>query len=67
MPPVRVITPEDRFRTVARILARGGLDCLVGSAVAASIQGAVLFGTDAAPVPQRRRIRLSEIQRSRRT
>ena len=43
------------------------LDCLVGSAVAASIQGAVLFGTDAAPVPQRRRIRLSELQRSRRT
>lgn len=42
------------------------LDCLVGSAVAASIQGAVLFGTDAAPVPQRRRIRLSELQRSRR-
>jgi len=23
MPPVRDITPEDRFRTVARILARG--------------------------------------------
>lgn len=42
------------------------LDCLVGCAVAASIQGAVLFGTDAAPTPQRRRIRLSEIQRSRR-
>jgi hypothetical protein len=43
------------------------LDCLVGSAVGASIQGAVLFGTDTAPVPQRRRIRLSELQRSRRT
>ena len=42
------------------------LDCLVGSAVAASIQGVVLFGTDTAPVPQRRRIRLSELQRSRR-
>ena len=42
------------------------LDCLVGCAVAASIQGAVLFGTGAAPVPQRRRIRLSELQRSRR-
>jgi hypothetical protein len=41
-------------------------DCLVGSAVAASIQGAVLFGTDGAPAPQRARIKLSELQRGRR-
>jgi phage terminase large subunit GpA-like protein len=40
------------------------LDCLVGCAVAASMQGAVLFGTDARPVP-RHRIRLSELQRRR--
>jgi hypothetical protein len=42
------------------------LDCLVGNAVAASIQGAVLFGTDATPTPQRRRIRLSELQQRKR-
>ena len=42
------------------------LDCLVGSAVAASIQGAVLFGTDTGPAPHRRRIRLSDLQRSKR-
>jgi len=42
------------------------LDCLVGCAVAASIQGAVLFGTDAKPAPKRPRLKLSELQRSRR-
>jgi hypothetical protein len=42
------------------------LDGLVGCAVAASIQGAVLFGTDGAPVAPRQRIKLSELQRSRR-
>jgi phage terminase large subunit GpA-like protein len=41
------------------------LDCLVGCAVAASIQGAILFGTDAKPAP-RPRIRLSELQGARR-
>ncbi|GJQ27318.1 MAG: hypothetical protein HBSAPP02_23500 [Phycisphaerae bacterium] len=41
------------------------LDCLVGCAVAASIQGAVLFGTDARPAP-RARIKLSELQGARR-
>ena len=41
------------------------LDCLVGCAVAASIQGAILFGTDARPAP-RPRMRLSELQRGRR-
>jgi len=40
------------------------LDCLVGSAVAASMQGAVLFGTDVKPL-RRQRIKLSEIQRCR--
>ncbi len=41
-------------------------DCLVGSAVAASIQGAVLPGTAEKPRPPRRRIRLSDLQRRRR-
>jgi len=41
-------------------------DCLVGCAVAASIQGAVLFGTDTMPVPRRRRMKLSELQRAKR-
>lgn len=42
------------------------LDCLVGTAVAASIQGAVLFGTDAKPRSKRPRVRLSELQRAKR-
>jgi hypothetical protein len=42
------------------------LDCLVGCAVAASIQGAVLPGTEVTAAPARQRIRLSEVQRSRR-
>jgi len=40
------------------------LDCLVGSAVAASMQGAVLFGTDVR-TPTRPRLKLSSVQRSR--
>ncbi|MEL6397365.1 MAG: terminase gpA endonuclease subunit [Planctomycetota bacterium] len=39
------------------------LDCLVGSAVAASMQGAVLFGTDVKPVVKPR-VKLSELSRS---
>ena len=41
------------------------LDCLVGCAVAASMGGAVLFGTDIQPLPCRR-IRLSELQSAKR-
>ena len=41
------------------------LDCLVGSAVAASIQGAVLFGTDASAPTRRSRLKLSELQRNK--
>ena len=37
------------------------LDCLVGCAVAASIQGVVLPGTDAKAAPRRPRVRLSEL------
>jgi len=41
------------------------LDCLVGAAVAASMHGAVLFGTDA-HVERRPRLRLSSLQGGRR-
>ncbi len=41
------------------------LDCLVGCAVSASMQGAVLYGTDTRSAP-RRRIRLSDLQGGRR-
>ncbi|MBK8915100.1 MAG: phage terminase large subunit family protein [Phycisphaerales bacterium] len=39
-------------------------DCMVGCAVAASMEGAILPGTDARPVP-RPRVKLSELQRGR--
>jgi hypothetical protein len=68
--PVRT---EGRGRTVdewklrASGLENHWLDCLVGSAVAASMQGAVLFGTQdmGRPRPAGRR-KLSELQRGRR-
>jgi hypothetical protein len=42
------------------------LDCLVGTAVSASLQGCMLFGTDEPARKSRRRVRLSELQQSRR-
>jgi hypothetical protein len=43
------------------------LDCLVGCAVAASMQGAVLPGTDGPMAPRRQqRVKLSSLQRKRR-
>jgi hypothetical protein len=42
------------------------LDCLVGCAVAASIQGAVLLGTEHAQPVQRKRVSFAELQRRRR-
>lgn len=42
------------------------LGYLVGVANVASIQGAVLFGTDSKPIAQRPRIRLSPLQEDRR-
>ena len=42
------------------------LDCLVGCAVAASVQGAVLPGTDAREAVRRARVKLSDIQRGKR-
>ena len=41
------------------------LDCLVGAAVAASIEGAVLFGTDGVVKVKRKRIKLSELRGGR--
>ena len=61
------IKTEGRGRTVDEWKARPGnpdnhwLDCVVGCAVAASMQGAAIFGTAGKESP-RQRIRLSDIQ-----
>ncbi len=66
------VRTQGRGRTVDEWKVRAGkpdnhwLDCLVGCAVAASVQGAVLYGTDSEPRPARQRIKLSELQRGRR-
>lgn len=65
------IKSEGRGRTVEEWKLRvdgldnHGADCLVGAAVAESIQGAILFATDAKPV-ERPRVRNSEFQGVRR-
>ncbi len=65
------VQTEARGRVVDEWKLRAGrpdnhwFDCLVGCAVAASMQGAVLPGTAAKAAPARQRVRLSEIQRSR--
>jgi len=41
-------------------------DCVVGCAVAASIQGAALLGTEVSGAPKRGRVSFAELQRSRR-
>jgi phage terminase large subunit GpA-like protein len=41
-------------------------DCLVGAAVAASMQGVVLAGTAVGPPPKRSRVSFAELQRSKR-
>ncbi|MCP4301072.1 MAG: hypothetical protein GY783_10845 [Gammaproteobacteria bacterium] len=68
------IKTEGRGRTVDEWKARPEqpdnhwLDCLVGSAVAASIQGAVLFGTDGGFGERgRERVSFKELQRRRRS
>ncbi len=71
------VRTEGRGRTVDewKLRASGGsasgggrdnhwLDCAVGSAVAASMQGAVLFGTQSKP-KKRERISLAELQRQK--
>lgn len=64
------IRTEGRGRTVdewklrADSLDNHWLDCLAGTAVAASMQGAVLFGTDVRPSP-RARVRLSDMRKGK--
>ncbi|NLS96673.1 MAG: hypothetical protein GXX96_31440 [Planctomycetaceae bacterium] len=72
------LTAEYRVRTTARDRVvdewksrahrpdNHWLDCLVGCAVAASIQGAVLFGTEATSTPKRERVSFAELQRRKR-
>jgi hypothetical protein len=64
------VKTEGRGRTVFEWKLRADgldnhwLDCVVGCAVAASMCGCVLFGTDARPV-KKERIKLSELRRDR--
>jgi hypothetical protein len=66
------VRTEGRGRTVDEWKARPEqpdnhwLDCLVGTAVAASMQGALLFGTDRPSEPKRARVSFKELQRRRR-
>ena len=66
------IKTEGRGRTVDEWKARPGqpdnhwLDCLVGCAVAASMQGALLFGTDGEPTRRRERVSFKELQKRKR-
>ncbi len=63
------IKTEGRGRTVDEWKARPEqpdnhwLDCLVGSAVGASMQGALLFGTDLLASPKRQRVSFRDLQR----
>ena len=66
------IKTEGRGRTVDewKIRPERGdnhwFDCLVGCAVAASMQGVVLEGMDGGPTVKRDRVSFAELQRSRR-
>jgi len=66
------IKTEGRGRTVDEWEMRAErsdnhwLDCLVGAAVAASIQGVVLFGTDGRAPGERERVSFAELQRRNR-
>jgi len=65
------IKTERRGRTVDEWKSRPEqpdnhwLDCLVGTAVAASMQGALLFGTDHQVASRRERVSFKELQRRR--
>lgn len=67
------VRTEGRGRTVDEWKARPEqpdnhwLDCLVGSAVAASMQGALLFGTDVPSAPKRERLSFKDLQQRRRS
>jgi hypothetical protein len=52
----------DEWKMRAQAADNHWLDCLVGCAVAASMQGVVLPGADVKTVPKRPRLRLSELQ-----
>jgi len=66
------VKTEGRRRTVDEWKPRAGnpdnhwFDCLVGCAVAGSIQGTVLFGTEVREQARRQRVRLSDLQRRKR-
>jgi hypothetical protein len=66
------VKTEGRGRTVdewkMRVAAVDNhwLDGLVGCAVAASIQGVILPGTDQLATPTRQRVKLSDLQRGKR-
>lgn len=66
------VRTEGRGRTVDEWKARPEqpdnhwLDCLVGCAVGASMQGALLFGTDVPATPKRKRISFKEMQNRKR-
>jgi len=66
------VKTEGRGRTVDEWKMRPSVtdnhwfDCLVGCAVAASMQGVVLPGTDVKPLGRRPRLKLSELQGRRR-
>ena len=65
------VKTEGRGRTVDEWKLRASgqdnhwLDCIVGAAVAASIQGASLFGDGGSGVKKRKKMKLSEMQRER--
>ena len=65
------VKTEGRGRTVDEWKARPEqpdnhwLDCLVGCAVGASMQGALLFGTDIERAPSRKRVSFKELQQQR--
>lgn len=65
------VKTEGRGRTVDEWKSRPEqpdnhwLDCLVGTAVAASMQGALLFGTDHQVVSRRERVSFKELQQRR--
>lgn len=64
------VPPAGARAAIASSASRAGLDnhrmdCLIGCAVTASMEGAVLFGTDQ-KAPPRRRLRLPELQRNKR-
>jgi len=66
------VRTEGRGRTVDEWKARPEqpdnywLDCLVGCAVGASMQGAMLFGADLPSAPRRERVSFKEFQRRKR-